>query len=282
MSWKPLGQTAPIELVDARLQLHHAIQIVASAGITFLEPQPDDSHPNLGWVESLGALVGRDLPEKDVQVGLRLADPALLIVDKHERVREEFALNGRTLEDGYSWLTAMTDPAGGLIRAAYEIPHHAIGQGAAFSALPGAAFAELGRWFANAQDLLSDLAERTAGASPLRCWPHHFDLGMLVVVASEPDGSLAKSIGIGLSPGDESYAEPYMYVSPWPYPEPSALPALNGGGRWHTEGHTSVILTGSELVAGALNQQRDRLDTFLNAAVDAGQLALSDPQRDRG
>ena len=77
MNWKTLDAVAPIDLVDARLQLHHAAQIVASAGITFLEPQPDDSHPNLGWMDGLGALLGRSLPGKDVQVGLRLAEPSL-------------------------------------------------------------------------------------------------------------------------------------------------------------------------------------------------------------
>ncbi|MBW1845378.1 MAG: hypothetical protein JRJ05_13630, partial [Deltaproteobacteria bacterium] len=81
MSWKTLGAVAPTELVDARLQLHHAAQVVASAGVTFLAPELDDSHPNLGWVESLGALMGHTLPGADAQVGLRVADLTLLLVN---------------------------------------------------------------------------------------------------------------------------------------------------------------------------------------------------------
>ncbi len=277
MNWKTLGTVAPIDLVDARLQLHHAAQIVASAGITFLEPQPDDSHPNLGWMDGLGALLGRSLPGKDVQVGLRVAEPSLLIVDKDGRVREEFGLRGKTLEGGYAWLETMTGPAAGLKRARYEIPDHAIAGGAPFSAAPGAAFAELAHWFENCYAVLMDLAKNTPRVSELRCWPHHFDLGMLVIVETEADGSLAKSIGIGFSPGDESYAEPYMYVSPWPYPEAGALPELGGGGHWHSEGHTSAILLGSDLVDGPVDRQRDRLSAFLDAAVGASRRALAQP-----
>ena len=119
------------------------------------------------------------------------------------------------------------------------------------------------------------LAARTNGASEVRCWPHHFDLGTLVVIASNPDGSLAESIGIGLSPGDESYAEPYWYVSPWPYPETAALPALESGGHWHTAGYTSAILTGSELTAGPRESQFERLHSFLDTAVASSRDVLS-------
>jgi hypothetical protein len=285
VSWKTLGAVAPKALVDARLQLHHAAQVVASAGVSLLEPQPDDSHPNFGWVESLGALVGRSLPGAGAHVGLRPADLSLLLVDKSGESSEAFSLDGRTLEDGYAWLAAATTragatlPAGGLTRAAYEIPSHATAIGAPFSIAARDAFVELSRWFANGHRALVALAARTPGASEVRCWPHHFDLGALAVVATEPDGSLAESIGLGLSPGDEGYAEPYWYVSPWPYPEASALPALESGGHWHTEGYTSAILTGSDLVAGPPESQAERLHSFLDAAVDTSRRILSSRTR---
>ena len=282
MSWKTLGAVSPSELVDARLQLHHAAQLVASAGVSFLEPQPDDSHPNFGWVESLGALVGRSLPGAGAQVGLRVADLSLLIVDENGQASEELALDGKTLEDCYAWLASATTragatlPAGGLTRAGYEIPSHATGCGAPFSSASRDAFAELARWFSNGYHALAELAARTSGASGVRCWPHHFDLGALAVVGSHPDGRLAKSIGLGLSPGDESFAEPYWYVSPWPYPEASGLPALEGAGFWHTDGFTSAVLIGSELVGGPPESQADRLSAFLDAAVAASQRVLAD------
>lgn len=281
MTWKTLGAIAPKDLVDARLQLHQAAQVVASAGVTFLEPQPDDSHPNLGWVDSLGALMGRSIPGAEAQVGLRVADLTLLLVDARGDVSEEFALDGETLEDAYVWLADATaragvaSPSGGVKRAAYEIPIHPTAAGAAFMITPRAAYAELADWFANAHAALVELVARMPGGSDVRCWPHHFDLGALSVVATDSDGGLAKSIGVGLSPGDEGYAEPYWYVSPWPYPEPSALPALEHGGHWHTEAHTSAILTGSDLVAGAPSSQSELARTFLDAAVQASRSVLA-------
>ena len=282
MSWKTLGAVAPTQLVGARLQLHQAAQVVASAGVTLLAPTPDDSHPNLGWVDSLGALVGHSLPGAGAQVGLRVADLSLLLVNASGEVDDEFVLDRNTLDDGYTWLAEVLARAGaeispaGITRAAYEIPDHPTASGAAFSREPSDAFAELARWFANGHHALAELAARVAGASDVRCWPHHFDLGSLAVVATGPDGSLAKSIGLGLSAGDDGYAEPYWYVSPWPYPEPNALPSLASGGHWHTEGYTSAILTGTDLVTGSPEHQSDRLHAFLDAAVSVSQRILSD------
>jgi hypothetical protein len=38
-------------LGDARLQLHHAAQLVAAMGISYLPHADDDSHTNLGWID---------------------------------------------------------------------------------------------------------------------------------------------------------------------------------------------------------------------------------------
>jgi len=280
--WKTLDAVAPSQLVDARLQLHHAAQIVASAGVTFLSPEPDDSHPNLGWDEPLGALMGHSLPGADAKVGLRVADLSLLLVNKCGEVSDDFTLDGRRLDDGYAWLAGATASAGaelpsaGITRAAYEIPNHPTGSGEAFSCKSQEDFAELARWFANGHHALVELAARVPGASDVRCWPHHFDLGSLAVLATGPDGTLAKSIGLGLSPGDDGYAEPYWYVSPWPYPEPNVLPSLASGGHWHTEGYTSAVLTGSDLAEGSPEKQGDRLHAFLDAAVDVCRRILAD------
>jgi len=268
-------------LVEARLALHHAAQVVASAGKTFLAPQPDDSHPNLGWEERIGALVGRTLPGADARVGLRVSDLTLLLADRNGSVRDEVALHGKTLEDGYGWLADVTAnagaelPAQGITRSSYELPNHATSEGAAFSSEPRDALAELARWFANGFAVLAERAAQMPGASEVRCWPHHFDVGALVSLEMQPDGSLAKSIGLGLSPGDESYPEPYWYVSPWPYPAPSQLPALESGGHWHTEGFAAAILTGSELLSGPHDSQRERVQTFLDSAVAASRNALA-------
>ncbi len=281
MSWEGLGRVDPRALVDARLQLHHAAQILATAGTTFLEKTADDSHPNAGWSDSHAALLGRTIPGPEIGIGLRPATLELLCIDSRGRSVDVFALEGRGLEDGYAWLErtcreAGAEPVeGALVRAGYEIPDHAVADGAPLSlGAEPEAFAELGRWLADGFAILTRWAERLENASEARCWPHHFDVGLLQVVATDASGALAKSVGLGLSPGDESYAEPYWYVSPWPAPEPDSLPPLGADGGWHTEGFTAAVLVGSDLVAMPAETQAERLDHFLETAVDASRHVL--------
>ena len=155
--WKTLGLVAPNELVESRLQLHYAAQVVASAGLTFLEAQPDDGHPNFAWGDALQAFAGRKLPVSKARVGLRVADLTLLLMDEADGISEEFLLEGERLETAYAWLAAATKSAGeavpseGIIRSEYEIPSHPIQKGEVFSSAPHKNLVELARWFANVQ-----------------------------------------------------------------------------------------------------------------------------------
>jgi hypothetical protein len=277
--WHELGSVAPTALVEARLQTHHAAQIVSSLGTTFLEPTPDDSHPNLGWDDAQRALVGREIPGSELRGALRVEDLTLLLLDG-DTVREELRLTSQSVASVYAALQKSLEaqgtppPNGTLVPTTYDIPAHAIADGATFSVEDPAAFRELAHWFANGTEALTRLANERAGGAEVRCWPHHFDLGGLLVVSTGPDGQLASSVGFGLSPGDESYAEPYAYVSPWPAPPPETLPTREGL-RWHTQGFTSAVLTGSALLRGGPDsQQRQRLRDFLDAAFLASREAL--------
>ena len=73
----------------------------------------------------------------------------------------------------------------------------------------------------------------------------HFTL----LALEEGDPESAQSIGVGLSPGDEAYAEPYLYCNPWPVP--ARLPAPPAPLQWHTEGFTSLLCPVSRLASPA-------------------------------
>jgi hypothetical protein len=73
-------------------------------------------------------------------------------------------------------------------------------------------------------------------------------------------------IGVGLSPGDEYYDEPYFYVSVHPEPDPAALPSLPILGHWHLRDFMAAVATSHKITA-AKNQQVET-DDFLQAAVD--------------
>ncbi len=156
-------------------------------------------------------------------------------------------------------------PARPLSRPAYELPEHPALGGERFRAGAEPGLLEMTRWYADAARLLSKTMPKFAGASPVRCWPHHFDIAMLLPV----DGS-EKSAGVGLSPGDETYPQPYWYVSPYPYPKEPALGSLPSGGKWHQGAFFAAVLTGCDLIAGGPeSDQESRSRVFLEAAIEA-------------
>ena len=79
--WRPVHAAMARTLADARRQLHHASQFGAALGISYLSHQADDSHTNLGWDASLGALRSRAATGAHgaVSVAIRVVDLALLV-----------------------------------------------------------------------------------------------------------------------------------------------------------------------------------------------------------
>ena len=103
---------------------------------------------------------------------------------------------------------------------------------------------------------MSEVAERQLGGAEVRCWPHHFDVAALLPLDPDGDPEQARAVGVGFSPGDRSYAEPYFYVSPWPYPDAGELPRLPEGARWHTEGWVGLVLTAERIISVPADDQR--------------------------
>lgn len=277
-AWITLGAVDPTALTDARLQLHWAAQVVQAVGFTHLPAAADDSHTNLGWSSGLGGLVGRPFSGASLRAGLRFADLSLLVTDD-ATVLGRCPLDGATLDDAYAWMAdavrehSLGAASGVLGRRDYEMPDHAVATGAAFATNPQA-LGELAAWYDNANAVLSAVQGMSPHASPVRCWPHHFDIATLIAVGPDVGAESARSIGVGMTPGDANYAEPYYYVTPWPYPDAPGLPALTHG-RWHTEGWIGAVLTGSDVTVHDANAaQAMMLDAFLREAVAAAHRAL--------
>jgi hypothetical protein len=276
--WRDLGGVSPATLVDARLQAHHAAQIIVSAAISYLPRRDDDSHTNLEWLPAQGVLGTNVIePKRGWRLGLRI-DGLELVALEAGRERSTFPLHGKRLPDALVWLTnaltaAELDAARLTTEKHYEIPHHAVADGAAYDWHGGQPFRELAKVYHDASIITADLQERTPGASDPRCWPHHFDLATLITLQKASDGS-ARTIGVGLSPGDDSYAEPYFYVTPYPYPAAELLAPLDVG-HWHTAGWLGGVLTTSDLIGAAPTSQHDRAKRFVNAAVVECRKALS-------
>ncbi len=280
--WQEVGSPVPAALGDARLQLHWAAQVVGAVGHTFGTPEPDDSHTAPTWVAGsdmmVGQPVGHDLSLQSALAPSRMALRVLSAADG--TALDEFLLSGTTLDQAYAWMAQALEShsggeiAGQLTRRDYDMPDHPVGRGADFHDDDRRAMAEVARWFANASRVLGLVVRARREAQPLRLWPHHFDIGTLIPllgpVGEEP------SVGLGMSPGDQTYPEPYWYVTAWPTPQNPTLPPLAGKGSWHTEGWIGAVLLGTDIVlAGRSPAQASLVGEFLESAIPAAITLLS-------
>jgi hypothetical protein len=270
-SWRPLGAVAPRALVEPRLLLHHAAQLATATGRLLVPPRPDDGHTALEWIEASQALAGERIEGREPwRAALRLADLTLLVLVEATEAAV-FPLGGRTLEEGWVWLRDQASLRGADAarlppQVPCQIPAHALASGARFPSSFQPGWAELARYFANADGLLRAIVAGREGASAVRCWPHHFDVGAVVILDA------GQTIGLGLSPGDAAIPEPYWYVNAWPVPAspPDPLPALPAGARWNTDGWLGAVLTATALVeAGDGSAQAKRAGGFLPGAMAA-------------
>lgn len=272
-TWQPVRPEEAARLTDSRLQLHHAAQFAAAAGISFLQPLPDDSHANLEWVPALGGLFSRVIPARTAfRVGVKPVKLGLLISSADNRPLTEYHLHGRTITEAKDWIRSQirllgADGSRYTLSRNYEIPRHDVAIGESFDASEPARFEELARWLGNGAAILGSLTRSAMPASEVRCWPHHFDIATRIEVAP------GRTLGVGLEPGDQYYDEPYFYVEMKPQPATSRIQSrpLWGSGVWHTEDWVGAVLCGSRL--GAASSQERQTREFLDSAIVAS-LAL--------
>jgi len=277
--WKTLGRIAPEELTEARLQLHHAVQLVAiGVGRSLIPERPDDSHTNLVWDPDEASWLGEEIPGSEgVKAGLKPADLTFFLTRRGGEGHDELELAGHTLEQAVAWLRQAldrfgVDPGRVSMHAHYQIPDHpTASEGRPFDGGLRSHFEELARWYADAHLLLAEL-RREHPTAEIRTWPHHFDIATLLrqEVEGAPGGE-ARTVGVGMTPGDEHYPVPYFYVTPWPYPEAPDLPELPAGGEWHTDSWIGAILQAPRLTELDGAEQRRRAEEFLGAAVGAAE-----------
>ena len=282
-SWQKTGKIDPKSLTESRLQLHYAIQFAAAVGNFLTESKPDASHASLTWNSELNLFVsGIVATKKPFQVALEPVSLTSIILDTQGKKLAEFSLGKKTMEQGMNWLKREIASLGAdgekLTFVSYpdDFPDHPLARGTPFNETQEVQRQELTAYYANTNLLLQEIVSTTEGASPIRIWPHHFDLATLISLPYTQKGE-AMSIGVGLSPGDSSYDQPYWYVTPWPYPDPANLPELDGGGSWHTQDWVGAILSASQLSQG--DEQQAQVKAFLQSAVKA-LLALLEENKD--
>jgi len=272
--WRSLAGVDPGRLRAARLAAHFAAQWLARIARGCVPPRANDFHTNLGWNDAERALATHAWPGGG-RAGLKIADLTLVIWDRGHGMAPPalLRLDGRREADVREWLGGRLrqlglDPDALDAPAPYQMPAHPLAEGVPYAAEGlAAALDELAAWFGNGDLVLNEVRQRIKArgleAPPVRCWPHHFDLDSLISLGS---GAAARTVGLGFSPGDEYYDQPYFYVSCHPPPDVATLPSLPPAGHWHSHHFTAAIAPADRILEAG--DQQAAAETFLRAATD--------------
>ncbi len=275
--WRPIDGVNLKMLSAARAPAHYAAQWLARAGYAFVPPKPDSSHTNVGWDDALDGFTTHPL-KGDLRLGLKIPHLSLVLMEG-KAISASFPLDGRTETDVRAWLGKEMSARGLDAKALdkplpYELPADPIAKGGPYRVAENAkGLVVLAAWFGNANASLGRIREAhnkgKLQASPVRCWPHHFDLATLILLDGDPEKG--RSINVGLSPGDGTYDEPYFYITPWRFPDRAKLPLPPPIGHWHTVGFTAAVALASSILESTDPQKET--EAFLDAAVE-GSLKL--------
>lgn len=266
------------QLADARIQLHYAIQPLAATSLSLVKEQTDFSHMALQWDDHLGFITQAISSLKSYRIALDPVTLTLEVLGDRNQVVSIFTLGDRTLSEAFDWIRSVIKGLGGAAELITPIsyppddfPDSDLARSATFSCqFPTSSLVD---YYASANQVLQALTQSEPLASPVRIWPHHFDIATLISIPSGINGE-EKTIGVGLSPGDSSYDQPYWYVTPYPYPENiNNLPVLDGNGTWHTSHWVGAVLTASQF--GEPTTSIEQVKSFVNSAIAACKYMLT-------
>ena len=266
--WMQLKAIKDDRLLEARGQLHQAVQLLTGVNISFVKHKADDSHTSLLWdPEAMEFLSQSFGPDKKFQLGLNLQDLTCRVFHNRE-VLLNLRLNGTTLEQVAADLKFFLEDHGLTqnvfsMERHFELPDYTDRWSTAFDTSDEEAFNLFSSAYSNANSKINDIAQEDNRAGKVLTWPHHFDMAILITPG---DG---KSIGVGMSPGDTSYPAPHYYVNVWPYPSDEQIGTRPlTFGTWHTKDWKGMVLTLDQIVqADSVEAQNSIVDTFLYESI---------------
>ena len=130
-TWEKVGKVAPGDLSPARRELHWAAQLPGAVGNAMVAHRDDDSQEALDCIAERSLLVGRatDTPTP-LRVALSLPDLRVAVLDQELGELASLTLQGKTLEEGFTWLASELGQRGGLDNPPalavpeYDMPDH--------------------------------------------------------------------------------------------------------------------------------------------------------------
>jgi hypothetical protein len=267
---------SPEELTAARLQLHYAVQFIGAVGFNLAMSEADESQMAFEWQPEQKLFVGKPIAaNQPFRVAIDPIGLELIILDSPNlQPTATFPLVGNTQNAGLDWLRAQVadrgvdaDKVNWINYERGDFPDHAIAHGAIFQPGFEPELQTLVNYYALSDAILQKLAQDNQYASSVNIWPHHFDIALLISIPSKEEGK-AKTIGVGMSPGDSSFNQPYWYVTPYPVRTMVTLPELPKRSFWNTKEWFGAVLTASRLEPDQDLSKQQQVEEFLNQAIE--------------
>ena len=266
------------ELLKTREQLHQAVQLVGAVPRSYLDYDVSDASASLAWDSNHMALVSEEitLDNNSFQSGMSIRDFSLVIL-KDGHTLYQLSLAGKSYTEAELWLKETLSRCGFApekfsLKLPYEIPVYETSSGEPFAERNTEALNVFENLFDGANKIFHEFVAKNDKASDIRCWPHHFDLGALITLETDGDGNLKRSVGIGMSPGDDAITQPYYYVNSWPSKtiEDLSNKVLLGKGKWHSNGWVGSTLVFDDFkdIADPKNQTLDYLASSVHILSD--------------
>ncbi|WP_027418560.1 hypothetical protein [Crocinitomix catalasitica] len=190
-------------------ELHQAAQYLAAAGISFLDKQADDSHTNVGWNSNKNRMETHVFgAQNQLAINLNSGNIEWL---KNGAVSSEASINSNSHNEIVHWIKeqAKENKISNSIsyNFHYKLPYDDMINDYQFS-LSTEKLKKIAKELSKAQNAFEQFLENEKLDSPIRIWPHHFDLGIYAKLETENT-----FMGAGIAIPDTLVDDFYFYAS---------------------------------------------------------------------
>lgn len=191
-------------------ELHIASQYLAAAGISYVEKKPDDSHTNLGWDSHNNRLTSNVLNSEGVQLGLAYEEFALVFL-KGDLEISTFPLLNQNHGQVMGWISTQLSSIGVseayIYEFHYETGYEKMTDEYVFTHYSKPEIDDVIKRLTIGQSTFERFLITNELESPIRVWPHHFDLGIYALISEN------LFMGGGLAIPDSISEDLYFYAS---------------------------------------------------------------------